>query len=72
VDRGAIILVKREIPKIEWTYGAVSFAMNKTHDKVVEPMDREPRGKVLDIPTGTGILDSMRHSPMKSSWEGIP
>ena len=49
-------MAKREISKIEWTYGAIPFAMDKTHDKVVGMMDREPRGKVLDIPTGTGIL----------------
>jgi len=49
-------LVKREIPKIEWTHGAVPFAMDKTHNKVVDMMDREPRGKLLDIPTGTGVL----------------
>lgn len=30
--------------------------MDKTHDKVIEMMDREPRGKVLDVPTGTGII----------------
>ena len=55
-DRGANILIKRNIPNIKWTHGALPFAMDKTHDKVVEMMDREPRGKVLDIPTGTGIL----------------
>ncbi|HUL37332.1 MAG TPA: class I SAM-dependent methyltransferase [Thermodesulfobacteriota bacterium] len=49
-------MTKREIPKIEWTFGALPFAMDKTHDKVIGMMDREPRGKVLDIPTGTGIL----------------
>ena len=51
-----MVMVERNIPQIEWTYGALPFARNKTYDKVVEMMDREPRGKVLDIPTGTGIL----------------
>ncbi|HMK52202.1 MAG TPA: class I SAM-dependent methyltransferase [Thermodesulfobacteriota bacterium] len=49
-------MTKREIPKIEWTFGALPFAMDKTHDKVIGMMDQEPRGKVLDVPTGTGIL----------------
>ena len=29
---------------------------NETHDKVIEMIEKEPRGKVLDVPTGTGIL----------------
>jgi ubiquinone/menaquinone biosynthesis C-methylase UbiE len=44
------------VQKSEWTYGAVPLGRNETHDKVVEMMEREPRGKVLDVPTGTGIL----------------
>jgi ubiquinone/menaquinone biosynthesis C-methylase UbiE len=55
-DRGAIILTKREMPKIEWTYGALPFARDETHDKVIEMIGKAPRGKVLDVPTGTGIL----------------
>ena len=39
-----------------WTHGAVPLARNETHDKVVEMMEKEPRGKVLDVPTGTGVL----------------
>jgi SAM-dependent methyltransferase len=49
-------LVKRNGAKIEWTYGAIPFARDETHDKVIEMMEKEPRGKVLDVPTGTGIL----------------
>jgi ubiquinone/menaquinone biosynthesis C-methylase UbiE len=49
-------LVKRNIPNIEWNYGAVPFARDETHDKVIEMMDKESRGKVLDVPTGTGVL----------------
>jgi ubiquinone/menaquinone biosynthesis C-methylase UbiE len=41
---------------IKWTYGAVPLARDEIHDKVIEMMDKEPRGKVLDVPTGTGIL----------------
>jgi ubiquinone/menaquinone biosynthesis C-methylase UbiE len=55
-DRGANILIKRNIPNIKWTHGALPFAMGKTHDKVIGMMDKEPRGRVLDVPTGTGIL----------------
>lgn len=49
-------MVKRNIPNIEWNYGAVPFARDETHDKVIEMMDKESRGKVLDVPTGTGVL----------------
>ena len=49
-------MVERESPKIEWTQGAIPFARNETHDKVIEMMEKEARGKVLDVPTGTGIL----------------
>jgi SAM-dependent methyltransferase len=49
-------MVRRNIPYIEWTYGAIPFGRKETHDKVVELMEKEPRGKVLDVPTGTGIL----------------
>jgi ubiquinone/menaquinone biosynthesis C-methylase UbiE len=51
-----MILTKANHPNIEWTYGAIPFARNETHDKVVEMMEKEPRGRVLDVPTGTGIL----------------
>ena len=40
----------------KWSHGAVPLARNETHDKVVEMMEKEPRGKVLDVPTGTGVL----------------
>lgn len=49
-------MTKQEIPKIEWTYGSIPLARDKTYDKVVGLTNREPRAKVLDIPTGTGIL----------------
>lgn len=39
-----------------WKYGAVPLARNETHDKIIEMMEKEPRGKVLDVPTGTGVL----------------
>jgi len=49
-------MVDRNIPHIEWTYGAVPFARNEAHAKILQMMEKEPRGKVLDVPTGTGIL----------------
>jgi hypothetical protein len=51
-----MVLVKRESADLEWTYGAIPFARNETHAKVVETMEREPGGKVLDVPAGAGIL----------------
>ncbi len=42
--------------ELTWEYGAVPLARNETHDKVVGMMEKEPRGKVLDVPTGTGVL----------------
>ena len=40
----------------KWSHGAVPLARNETHDKIVGMMEKEPRGKVLDVPTGTGVL----------------
>ncbi len=37
-------------------YGAIPFARDEAHDKVIEMMGKEPRGKVLDVPTGAGAL----------------
>ncbi len=37
-------------------FGAVPFASQETHDKVVEMIEKEARGKVLDVPCGTGVL----------------
>jgi ubiquinone/menaquinone biosynthesis C-methylase UbiE len=51
-----MVMGHRNIPHIEWTYGAIPLGRNETHDKVVEMMEKEFRGKVLDVPTGTGIL----------------
>ncbi len=48
--------VERNISHTEWTHGAVPLARDEIHDKVVGMMDKEPRGKVLDVPTGTGVL----------------
>ena len=41
---------------LTWSHGAVPLAREETHDKVVEMMEKEPKGKVLDVPTGTGVL----------------
>ena len=43
-------------PSSSWAHGAVPLARNETHDRVVEMMEKEPKGKVLDVPTGTGVL----------------
>jgi SAM-dependent methyltransferase len=43
-------------PDIQWSFGAVPLSRDEIHDKVIEMMDKEPRGRVLDVPTGTGIL----------------
>jgi ubiquinone/menaquinone biosynthesis C-methylase UbiE len=51
-----VTLPKGNHRDINWTYGAVPLARDEIHDKVIEMMDKEPRGKVLDVPTGTGIL----------------
>jgi len=39
-----------------WSHGAVALARNETHDRVVDLLEKEARGKVLDVPTGTGVL----------------
>lgn len=39
-----------------WTYGAVPLSRDEIHDKVVEMIENEPRGRVSDVQTGTGIL----------------
>ena len=46
----------QERDQMKWEYGAVPLARNETHDKVVEMMEKEGLGKVLDVPCGTGIL----------------
>lgn len=51
-----MVLIKRNRVDLEWTYGTVALSRGETHDKVIEMMGKEPRGKVLDVPTGTGIL----------------
>ncbi len=48
--------MERKLGAPEWSHGAVAFARNGTHDQVIKMMDQEPRGKVLDVPTGTGIF----------------
>lgn len=40
----------------QWTYGAVPLARDEIHDKVFELILREPRGRVLDVPTGAGAM----------------
>lgn len=51
-----MILNKSEKPNLEWPYGAVPLARNEIHDKVFELLLREPRGRILDVPTGAGAM----------------
>jgi 2-polyprenyl-3-methyl-5-hydroxy-6-metoxy-1,4-benzoquinol methylase len=49
-------LSEEKHPKRKWIHGAVPLARDEIHDKVIEIMRKEPKGKVLDVLTGTGIL----------------
>ncbi len=52
----------------EWSHGAVALARNETHDRVVQLMEAERRGKVLDVPTGTGVIaDRLRRKGFEVS-----
>lgn len=53
----------KKYPNQNWSYGAVPLARDEIHNKVIEIIGKEPKGKVLDIPTGTGAL-AMRLSKM--------
>jgi SAM-dependent methyltransferase len=48
-----MVVTKREKA---WAFGAVALARHETHDRVIKMMEKEPRGRVLDVPTGTGIF----------------
>lgn len=41
---------------MQWPYGMVPLSRDEIHDKVIEMIEKEPRGKTLDVPAGTGIL----------------
>jgi len=61
-------LTKGNHPDRKWTYGAIPLSRNGTHDKVIQLMEEEPRGRVLDVPTGTGILaDRLRKNGFEVS-----
>lgn len=47
---------KKDVQTTPWAYGLVPLSRDEIHEKVIGLMDKEPRGKVLDVPTGTGIL----------------
>jgi len=49
-------LIKRDREPLEWSFGPIPLSRNEIHEKVVEMMNQEPRGRLLDVPTGTGIL----------------
>jgi len=51
-----VVEIKRNVANIPWSAGAIPLARNEIHDKVIAMMEKEPRGNVLDVPTGTGIL----------------
>ncbi len=53
---GEDILAEKMDDQSKWPYGAVPLARDEIHDKVIEMMNQEIRGRVLDVPTGTGIL----------------
>ncbi len=55
--RGEVTLTGPNHPGIQWSLGAVPLSRDEIHDEVIEMMDKEPRGKVLDVPTGTDILE---------------
>jgi SAM-dependent methyltransferase len=48
--------MEQEKSHLQWKYGVVPLSRDETHDKVLAMMGQEPRGKVLDVPCGTGIL----------------
>ena len=49
-------MIQKDGTQPKWSFGAVPLSRNETHDKVIQMIEKEPRGKVLDVPTGTGIL----------------
>jgi ubiquinone/menaquinone biosynthesis C-methylase UbiE len=48
--------MEQEKNHLQWKYGAVPLGRNETHGKVIGMMEKESRGRVLDVPCGTGIL----------------
>ncbi len=54
--KGKKVEMKQNVANIPWNAGAVPLARDETHDQVIAMMEKEPRGKVVDMPTGTKIL----------------
>jgi len=54
--KGKKVEMNQNVTNISWNAGVVPLARNETHDKVIAMMQKEPREKVLDVPTGTKIL----------------
>lgn len=53
-----MIADKLEKVSSQWSFGPVPLARNEIHDKVFELIIKEPRGRVLDVPTGAGAMAS--------------
>ena len=53
---------------VKWSFGVVPLSRDEIQDKIIEMMGKEPRGKVLDVSTGTGILaDRLRKMGLEVS-----
>ena len=48
--------MKRDNHCHPWSFGAIALSRDEAHDKMIEMIEGEPRGKILDAPTGTGIF----------------
>lgn len=52
------MLIQRGEASPQWSYGAVPLARDEIHEKIIELLNQQKRGRLLDVPTGTGILAS--------------
>ena len=43
--------------------GLVPLSRDETHEKILQMFSEQQRGRLLDVPTGTGVLaDRLHHS----------
>ena len=49
-------MIQRGQSHFKWSYGAIPLARNETHERVIGFLEKEHRGSVLDVPTGTGVF----------------